>query len=202
MSFRNNKDCREVINSHKFVEQILVGGVDPGVNPPLIPTPIMGANSFPTPTNPITVGRIKLKRIRSNDRIELIVSVNWGFIASVTVENSSLALINFDQTVLLSIIRNDGKVIYQIVDTAGTILTVSPSTSETLTSSQIFRTTTFKCNDSDIITFNRKATYTLTIQALTPAVTLTPSTDTGPIVDFLRTTFSVFAFNFDGKSYR
>ncbi len=199
MSSHHNQYHQGLLKYYQFDQQTLVGDVNPGVNPPSIPTPIMGANSLPTPTNPISLGRIKLKSIRLNDRIELIASVDWGFIASVSVANPFLSLINFDQTVLLSIIRNDGKVIYQTADTASTLLAVSPSTSTTPTSSQIFRTTTFKCDDSNVITRDRKATYTLIIQALTPAITLTSSVEAEPIVDFLKTSFSIFAFNFDGK---
>lgn len=188
MSHRHNKDYQRLVKYYQLVERSLVGGE----NPPVLSTP----------TNPFSIRKIRLKQIRSNDRIELIASVDWGFIAkaSILVTNPFLSLINFDQTVLLSIIRNDKKVIYQTTDTASTLLTVSPSTSTTpLTSSQIFRTTTLKCNDSNVITCDRKATYTLTIQALTPAITLISSTLAENTVDFLTTAFSVFAFNFEGK---
>ncbi|AOM09279.1 hypothetical protein [Bacillus thuringiensis] len=188
MSYRHNKDHQRLVKYYQLVERTLVGGEN---------SPILS-----TPTNPFTIGKIRLKHIRSNDRIELIASVDWGFIAraSISVTNPFLSLINFDQTVRLSIIRNNRKVIYQTTDTASTLLSVSPSTSKTpLTSSQIFRTTTFKCNDSNVITCDCKATYTLTIQALTPAITLISSALAEPTVDFLTTTFSVFAFNIDGK---
>ncbi|WCF09308.1 hypothetical protein NDS46_05250 [Paenibacillus thiaminolyticus] len=197
----HNKDRQGLVKYYQFTEQTLVGSVNPGVSPPVIPTPIMGVNSLPTPTNviPLPVGGITLKRIRSKDRIELIASVDWGFVASASLSNPFLSLVDFEQTVLLSIIRNDGKVVYQTADTAHALLAVSPSTSTTLTSSQIFRTTTFQCDDTHVITCDHKAVYTLTIQALTPSITLTSSTNAAPIVDFLQTNFSVFAFNFNGK---
>lgn len=204
ITHQHKEDDHGLLKYYQFAQQPLVGSVNPGANPPVIPTPIPGANSLPTPTLPIPLAGIALKRIRSNDRIELIASVDWGFVATATIGSapspSSIFSVDVEQTVLLSVTRQDGKVIYQTADTSNALLLFTSITPLTLTSPMKFITTTFKCDDFNVSVHDHRAVYTLTIQALAPAVTVTSSVVPEPVFRVLpKTFFNIFAFNFDGK---